>query len=640
MSQDENDRVLNGTLPTDPFADLEPVGGSDDDADPENGTEYSVDPDGGLVWWKPTNDGAVPVKLANFSATIAAEVVEDDGAEERRSFDLAANVRGRRRTVRVPGSQFASMAWVVEELGAGAILEPGPGVKDRVRHAVQALSGTVPTRRVFTHLGWRELEEGRWGFLHNGGAITADGLDASVEVDLDEALSGFELPEPPEGEELRRAVRASLGLLHVAPPEAAYPLLAATYRAPLGRCDFGIWLWGRTGERKSELAALVQRHYGAGMDRQRLPEAWSSTPNALELRAFLSSDVVLVVDDFQLAEDESHNRAMYRAAERLIRASGNASGRGRMTRDQRLRPGRPPRGLVLSTAEELPRGHSLNARLFVVEVPPGGVDLERLTTAQADAAAGRYAQSMSAFLRWLAPKIHEARSKVGARVEELRGELHRDGWHGRTADQVANLLLGLRAFARFAREVDAISEDESAVLLETGRNVLLRIASDQVGLQEQADPVRRFLELVSSAITSGRAHVASTAGKVPEGAEGWGWRLAGEGDDREWSPEAERHGEVWRAQGRRIGWLDGEDLYLDRDAAAGAAAEVARSLGEALAMRPATLVKRLGERGLLRSTDLEGARRTYTVRKRGLEGKRRDVLHLAASTFGDDGEAP
>jgi hypothetical protein len=68
-------------------------------------------------------------------------------------------------------------------------------------------------------------------------------------------------------------------------------------------------------------------------------------------------------------------------------AQGNASGRQRMQADGTLRPVKPPRGLVLSTGEDTPRGQSLRSRLFVLEVDPSTVNWERVTACQLDAGA-------------------------------------------------------------------------------------------------------------------------------------------------------------------------------------------------------------------------------------------------------------
>lgn len=51
---------------------------------------------------------------------------------------------------------------------------------------------------------------------------------------------------------------------------------------------------------KTELAALVQQHFGAETDARPLLAAFTRTANALELLASLVHDPVLAVNDFAL----------------------------------------------------------------------------------------------------------------------------------------------------------------------------------------------------------------------------------------------------------------------------------------------------------------------------------------------------
>ena len=44
------------------------------------------------------------------------------------------------------------------------------------------------------------------------------------------------------------------------------------------------------GTFKTELAALAQQHYGAGLDARHLPGSWSSMGNSLEALAFAAKD--------------------------------------------------------------------------------------------------------------------------------------------------------------------------------------------------------------------------------------------------------------------------------------------------------------------------------------------------------------
>jgi len=295
----------------------------------------------GLIWERPTQNGPVVVPLTNFRALIATDVLEDDGAEVRRRFELEARLNGWCRRFTVTAEAFAAMGWVTEHLGARAIVYPGLGLRDHARAAVQVLSGEVPERHVYSHTGWRQLPGG-WAYLHGRGAIGPGGPVPGVEVDLPDALTGFALPDPPSGAELVAAVRASLRLVDVAPDHIAFPLLGAAYRAVLGEVEFALHLAGPTGVGKSELAALIQRHFGPDLDARHLPGYWSSTANALELLAFSAKDALLVVDDFAPTSNQGDVDRAHREADRVLRAQGNRSGRLRMRGDGTLRAVKPP----------------------------------------------------------------------------------------------------------------------------------------------------------------------------------------------------------------------------------------------------------------------------------------------------------
>src|SRR5262249_32749850 len=203
---------------------------------------------------------------------------------------------------------------------------------------------------------------------------------------------------------------AGLGFVKLGPDRIVFPLLAAVYRALLGDTDFGLHLCGPTGCYKSELAALAQQHFGADMDARHFPASWSSTGNALEALAFTTKDALLVVDDFAPQGSSADVQRYHREADRLFRGQGNRAGRARMRADSSLRLPKPPRGLVLSTGEDTPRGQSLRARVLVLEVSPGdlgpqpGEPNPALTACQQDAAAGKYAAALAGFLAWLAPQ--------------------------------------------------------------------------------------------------------------------------------------------------------------------------------------------------------------------------------------------
>jgi hypothetical protein len=586
---------------------------------------YEATP-GGLLWNKETTEGIIPTPLTTFTATIMGQVVEDDGAETRRLLEIEATVRQRTYRFQVLAGQFGGMTWPMEHLGAGAALWPGFGIREHARAAIQFLSGDPPERRVYAHLGWREIG-GTWYYLHAGGAIGPVGPVDGVEVALPPDLQSYQLPEPPTGTALAESIWASLDLLEVAGDLVTVPVYCSLWRATLGGCDSGLHLVGHTGGGKTELAALALQHFGAGLDARHLPGSWLSTDNALETLAFVAKDTLLVVDDFCPTGSQYDIQSLHRKADRLFRGQGNTAGRGRLRADGTLRPTRPPRGMLLSTGEDVPRGQSLRARLIVVEVPQNGigaVDWQKLTDCQGKAAAGRYAQAMAGFLRWLAPRYRDLQRDLRSEISTLREQAYQSGQHRRTPDIVANLAVGFHYFLTFAQEVGGLGQAEAAELWQRCWNALGDTAAAQKEHQMGSDPVRRFLELLGAAISSGRAHLSNSNGDQPKQATAWGWREVETGTGDYTRTDL-------RPQGEHIGWLDGGGIYLQADSAYAVVQRLARDGGDQLPVTLATLKKRLRERGLLASTEKHRAGDREVGRlevRRVLQGKRRWVLHL------------
>ena len=568
-----------------------------------------------------TPAGPVEVLLTNWSARIVEQTVHDDGAEQRSTLAVEGALADGTPLPRadVPADQFPWMRWPVERWGPRAVVLAGASTADHTRAALQLLSGDVPRRIVYAHTGWRKIGED-WFYLHGGGAIGKDGPAADIAVSLPDALARFDLPEPPDGPALAEAIRASLRMLDgLAPDRIAFSLLAAAYRPVLGPADFSLHLSGATGNYKTEAATLAQQHYGADMHARQLPGSWSSTGNALESVAFAAKDALQVVDDFAPTGSTADVQRFHREADRVLRAQGNRAGRQRMRADGTLRPAKPPRGLILSTGEDYPRGQSLRSRMFGVEISPGDVRVDRLTECQRDAAAGLYAQALAGFLRWLAPRYEELRGQLRQEAADLRDKARVEGQHARTPGIAADLALGLRYFLDFAVEAGAVTAEESARLWGRGWSALLSVAAEQAAHVAAAEPCGQFLRLLAGVIASGRGHASGPDGEAPDDAERWGWRLTTAGG-------GEQAHDEWRPQGHRVGWVDGEGLFLEPEAAFAEAQRFAQEQGDSLPVSARTLWKRMAERGLLASRD--DARQRSTIRRRLGGRERREVLHL------------
>lgn len=332
----------------------------------------------GLRWMKETLDGRVPTQLTNFDCRIVTDLALDDGAEVRRMWELEATHDSTTRRFTISADQYPGMSWVPTHLGAQALLIPGFTLKDHARAAIQMLSPQVQQHTIYSHIGWREVA-GQWVYLHAGGAIGAAGIVADVDVHVDEGLTRYTLTMPPHRAALQEAIRHSMGLLTCAPDQLMVPLYGAIWRPPLGETDFAVHTNGTTGLGKTVLATLCQQHYGATMEERHLPGSWSSTGNALETLAFLAKDALLVIDDFAPTGAQADIARAHQAADRVLRAQGNRSGRGRLRPDGTLRPVKPPRGLILSTGEDTPLGHSLRARILVLDLETAMVQWDQVT---------------------------------------------------------------------------------------------------------------------------------------------------------------------------------------------------------------------------------------------------------------------
>ena len=510
----------------------------------------------------------------------------------------------------MPAERFTGMSWVTEAWGTAPVIFAGQGKKDHLRAAIQMLSGSVPRRTVYGHLGWRRIGD-RWAFLHCGGAIGADGALDGVEVDTGtDGFLALRAAGAAGGQaELADAVRASLALLDLGPDTITAPVLGAVYRAPLAEpspVDFALHLTGPTGAFKTELAALAQAHFGAAFNGRRLPASWADTANMLEKKAFLAKDAVLVVDDFAPTGTTADVQRLHREADRLFRAAGNRSGRARMRADGGSRPTYYPRGLIISTGEDIPSGQSLRARLLVLELTPGEIPADALSAAQADAAKGLFAAAMAGYLRWLAPQIDDLKETLPERHRALRDVLVQGAQHRRTPDIAASLIRGLGDVPAVRRRRWSDQPRRSRLHAHPGARRPDRLGGGAAGAPGERGAGARFLALLRAAISSGRAHVVDAdTGRNPRTPP------AGAGSSTSSARTTSGRSGVRTASGSAGSATD--DLLLDPEAAFAAAQKLARDQGTSIPIKQRTLWKRLAEQGLLASRDQ--ARGTNTVRR-------------------------
>ena len=571
--------------------------------------------------------------ITNFCARITGEAVIDDGVETTRRFEMESYLAGRRSRFTLNAKEFSGLDWTIRKIGAKAVIFPRQGSRDRARAAIQTLSPDFDERRVYAHTGWRKID-GKQVYLHAGGAIGSEGTVPGIETDLSAhgRLALAILPDPPEGDALRQAIRRSLAILDLGPRHITGTIYATIWRSTFGNADLSGFLAGRTGIFKTALAALMQQHWGAGF-RDAMPGSWESTDNSLEAMAFAAKDMICVIDDAAPGGSKIDIERMHQKMGRLIRSQANRSGRGRLDSDASQRAVKYPRGIIFCTGEDLPRGESVQARACIVGMQAGDITSTPLYAAQEAGSRGDYALAMSGWLRHLA-----ATPAAWKAFEEERVNLRRpagEGEHARTPVMVADLIAALRAFIGFAIQSGAVTAAEAGEICEACEKGIHKEASGQAAHARSQNDVVRFLNLISGALATGKAHLANVSDgqSKPPDPESWGWQRG------HWREGVFRTDEVVPS-GDLIGWTDGKIVWLEPGAAYQLAQKLAGTEGIPLALGKETLWTRLAEADKLarRTTEKiknpDGKTFREVVRhthKKSIGGKSRSMLALWAN---------
>lgn len=463
-------------------------------------TEYSFDQSG---LWCETSNGAR--KLSNFVPFLNAIVTKDNGKSAEKYVEVfGLTTSGDLPEITLPLKVYESMGWITERWGLAPALEVGPNVVGHVKRAAHAIgSEYAQEKTIYTHMGWKCID-GRWCYLYSGGAIGRD----NISVELEQGITGYAFPPAAEG--YKEAVQASLKMKEVAPLDASIPLLSLVYLCPLNEFfrqagyepAFISMLVGPTGGMKSTLAALALSHFGE-FTAKSLPGSFKDTGNALEVKGFALKDTLMVVDDFYPAAQRGDFARMTSTMQTLIRAYGDRTGRNRLSSDIKLREVYIPRGNLLVTGEDIPRlEESGMARLFLLELEPGKVDKEVLSSLQDN--TGLLNQAMRGFIEWLIPQTDTLKTTLAQRFVEYRHRAQRDNQHQRMAETVAWLQIGYEMFIDYAISSGALPDTERQAALDEAMTVFSELEGKQAEVMKADTPVQMFLTALNELLYTER----------------------------------------------------------------------------------------------------------------------------------------
>lgn len=465
----------------------------------------------GCLWYLPVGRQDSPgIMLCNFAPRIVREVIVDDGAEKTRRYLIGGtDANGNNFTpVEVPAGELEKMSWIANNLDASCDLCVVSQVEKHVRCAIKSTARFAEKQYIFSHTGWKKIG-GEWHYLLPG--------DKTYQVELKGKQRNYYGAEGFVKEDAEELVKLlSCGMM---PDEVLLSCLATVFLSPLNEFlrqighepKFLLTLIGRTGSMKSTVAALMLSFFG-NFSATDLPMSFRDTANSIVHNAFALKDVLTCVDDYHptARSDASQMKA---AMQTLARGYGDRAARNRLGSDITLRQPRPPQGNVIVTAEFAPDiGESGTARLFCIEMKPGGINLPLLTEAQDKALEGKYAACMRGYtdmLKFFADKgeicgilkskFMTYRSKWRERLRE--NEIQ---FHDRLPDTLACLEIGFSFMEIFLSAEAHMDEKGITALNERFENVLLYLAARQSESIEQDRPTHIFLRKLYSLIECGQ----------------------------------------------------------------------------------------------------------------------------------------
>ena len=555
-----------------------------------------------LLETRNSKQGPYDRKLCNFTPWIVTEITRDDGVETTTRIRLRGIHQSGRSLpeIEIPASELAGFNWLAQHWGMDCILEVGQSVKDSVRYAIQTTAEHAERRTVYAVTGWRRID-GEYHFLMPG--------DDDCSVALPGKMNGYFMEYSYDMTDIQ--VAASLLHQPLVPEEILFPLLAFTFLSPLNHflkhagCEpkFVLFLVGKTGSRKSTLAALFLSFFGRFTGAE-LPLSFRDTANSILYHTFALKDMLTCIDDLH-PSSRIEEQKMNATAQAVMRAYGDRTGKGRLRADASPMESRPPQGNAIITAEFAPDiGESGTARYFALELKAGDVNLEILSHFQSAAAAGVLSRCMCGFLEWLKSRFFADSDleQEFLRVLRLWFVERRDAFsksgvrcHGRVPETVAWLQLGMDFFLLFLKETGCLTDDECAEIQSRFKIMLYRLAAKQSESIEEDRPTHKFIRKLYALIESGLACVLSKnhlSDFIP---------------------------------GNCIGYEDEDYFYLHNEIVHKAVRKLCEEQGETFTVSSKSLLKALAEEGFIETAS---GQNTRSVR---IGGKSKRVVCLIKS---------
>lgn len=457
-----------------------------------------VSEDGHIIALIQERDGSYPAQASNFVARIAEVREFDDGLEIQQQFVIDGILNGEKKLsqIVVPAVDFKAMRWVYKNWG-NVLITSIPKAQDIVRETIQRTSLNAPVTKVHYTLGWKKIED-TWVYLYSGGAV--GGNDVAV-AEINELQGYFFKKYPYSTEKCAEMVQK---LVDVANHSITIPILAHTFLSVLIEKfkfeeiepKYLLWVYGVSGSFKTALTVVVLSFFGSFSSP---PATFNDTAAAMEKKAYLTKDSLLLVDDFYPSSSQAEARTKAGLANALIRKYGDRITRSRSTSNLTLAKNYLPRGNLMCTSENLLTGYSTNSRMLCIEMLRGDVNPEKLTELQNN--KDMLACFMMDFIEYVAENIMNNEAiTFKEKFLDYRDKSQNSNHHKRFAEAIACLQIGWETLLDYLKYINFVDEKSHQEYCNEGFQIFMDLAKKQNDLVENDDISDKFMSALKELI--------------------------------------------------------------------------------------------------------------------------------------------
>ena len=470
----------------------------------EIGEHYFVGADGSLYYIEPiVKDGEITgqteTAIANHAPILKEQRLTDNGIEQLEELIFTV-----RRNYQMSGDIAVTLKEILSQtptlkFGAACRIYLGKGYKARYSEAMQIQCENAPRSTLYQRTGYAEID-GQRVFLNGDNSVTAEGLTNKYNVSFSGQLSNYRFTA--ERHETRFETLLKL-LPSTAPQKLIYSGLGLSFLTPLNALlrDEGIepcfilYFTGKTGTRKTTMAKLFLNFFGTFDNGTAPPAGFRDTPNAVEKKFALTDSTLVLLDDRIPSTTPKVKAQMETMEQSVARQIGDRSGRARMNADGSLKPTYRPNCNLIITAEESFSnvGESAIARSISVELKPGDIELTALTEVQQK--AHELNECMSGYIQFVLQNWETLKAKLKPLFLDFRSKAQ-NGGHGRLAECVAHLQIGICTMCDWLISVGVLNEVQAEEMKSRSWSVFVELAEEQNRRIAEEKPVKLFIDAI------------------------------------------------------------------------------------------------------------------------------------------------